>query len=1070
MDEQTTDEVRKKRIARLGGGTGESNPKKGTSKTPTESNVGPVPSASPDCRSLSKKEPSIGPDSMEVDSGLGLQDTACISPKAFQNAPVQLSTPHNSSTTPRKSSPTSLSNKQKHKIVIDALAAILQVKLDGTDAILPNAPLTIDSCSTSEGELDVKELVNQVLYDVVHYSINSMVADSSQVLLSLSNCFGTSSKYSQGAKRLIAQVEDLVTTELKEQSTCITLAILEGSIPIGSESTLCVGKSLAEELVKRNYHWDMFCHMVALTCKDKAFFDKLFSPMLIGLMEKARGLTLVSKNYLCALNILKDLLLLKDSSTGSSPFVNLVVNLENWLPAPVTTDTAGIMVQNISFLGAFLGLSTFAEDTTAVADTYFSTEGQDARYLTNTNAMLRSNLKLARLQMCEIILTILRVKETRPAVLSLLATFLEANGRRSQIQVDERKVATDGFMLNLLSCLHELSIDKISVSKIDGLYLYHPQRKLKVADCSRLKATEAEVEKWIKAIKPEEWIEPKFPTECFFFTLRCISLSIIPNIRKYRRRIRVIRELASLLKDLEKSRDSWQSNAALKYRNERQMQRWNEQLANFKRAQLCSDTSVLDPDILSRTIRFYGLSSLFLLQQVGCNLDLPKLPLAASVPMAFASLPEYIIDDMADFILFIEQNMPVVLTEPLCCRAVADIVTLLVVLVCSPSYIKNPYLTAKLVEIIFTADSNISGNTCKDFSQQIYEHTVALDHLMPSLMRFYVDIESTGSHTEFFDKFGIRYQISIIFKSLWCIKAHKAQFIRTASTEKDDFTRFVNMLTNDTTFLLDESLDSLKAIHELQDLMNSPTKWNQLNRETQQAKERRLSQEEKQCRSYLTLGSETVEMFRYLTEYIKLPFLTQELADRLAAMLNFNVKQLCGPKCKNLVVRNAEKYSWEPKKLLDDLTAIYSNLDCEIFAAALANDERSYSDSLFTDAVSKMTRANIKSTLEIEKFTNLGKKVNKILADKQQNDMDWSDAPERFKDPLMDTLMLDPVLLPTSNIVMDRKHILRQLLNKSEDPFNRKELKVEDLVEDKELKKEIEDWVRSRAKRLRTDA
>lgn len=59
----------------------------------------------------------------------------------------------------------------------------------------------------------------------------------------------------------------------------------------------------------------------------------------------------------------------------------------------------------------------------------------------------------------------------------------------------------------------------------------------------------------------------------------------------------------------------------------------------------------------------------------------------------------------------------------------------------------------------------------------------------------------------------------------------------------------------------------------------------------------------------------------------------------MAAMLNFNLKQLCGPKCEDLKVMNAEKYSWEPKKLLDDLTAIYNNLDCNVFAEALANEE-----------------------------------------------------------------------------------------------------------------------------------
>lgn len=43
-------------------------------------------------------------------------------------------------------------------------------------------------------------------------------------------------------------------------------------------------------------------------------------------------------------------------------------------------------------------------------------------------------------------------------------------------------------------------------------------------------------------------------------------------------------------------------------------------------------------------------------------------------------------------------------------------------------------------------------------------------------------------------------------------------------------------------------------------------------------------------------------MLEYLTVEIKEPFLRAELVDRLASMLNFNLQQLCGPKCKNLKV------------------------------------------------------------------------------------------------------------------------------------------------------------------------
>jgi hypothetical protein len=43
--------------------------------------------------------------------------------------------------------------------------------------------------------------------------------------------------------------------------------------------------------------------------------------------------------------------------------------------------------------------------------------------------------------------------------------------------------------------------------------------------------------------------------------------------------------------------------------------------------------------------------------------------------------------------------------------------------------------------------------------------------------------------------------------------------------------------------------------------------------EQQQSRQRQLAMDERQCRSYLTLATETVDMFHYLTEKIRKPFL-----------------------------------------------------------------------------------------------------------------------------------------------------------------------------------------------------
>lgn len=83
------------------------------------------------------------------------------------------------------------------------------------------------------------------------------------------------------------------------------------------------------------------------------------------------------------------------------------------------------------------------------------------------------------------------------------------------------------------------------------------------------------------------------------------------------------------------------------------------------------------------------------------------------------------------------------------------------------------------------------------------------------------------------------------------------------------------MLINDTTFLLDESVDTLKNIRDTQDLMANTSEWEKLSREVRTTKQRQLATDERQCKSYLTLASETVDMLHYLTQDIKEPFLQE---------------------------------------------------------------------------------------------------------------------------------------------------------------------------------------------------
>ncbi|ELT92164.1 hypothetical protein CAPTEDRAFT_182882 [Capitella teleta] len=796
-----------------------------------------------------------------------------------------------------------------------------------------------------------------------------------------------------------------------------------------------------------------FLHDLVTFCTADESLVSIFRPLLYSLSSMMSSLSLDTDDFKYPLMALNELCDIKVENTR--PISNLITSLPNFLPSALTS-AQGMELQKISFLGPFFSLSVFAEDGVKVVEKFFNNpqmSSDNARLAAKT---LQTSLDFARSELFKLMHVLLVNGESRDAALNYISAVIARNVKRSQLQTDERVVSGDGFMVNFLSVLQQLSI-KVKLEKVDPLYPNHPKSRVAVSlDDTRLKCTSQELTTWLNGPgKQSEWPDPKFPTECYFLTLHCHHLAILPIVRKYQRRLRALHDLQRMIKEMASTEAQW-GTLPVAARNRELLKRWKSQLKRLQKAKMCAEAGLLEEWQLRKCLQFYSTTAQMLLRILDPDGRGPVLPLPDDIPMLWAALPDYYIEDIADLLLFIIHYQPGVLSD----QSMQDLVTLIIVSVCSAHYISNPYLLAKLVEVMFVLNPAVQRHT-ERINAMLLQHRLSIEHLVPALMKFYTDIETTGASSEFYDKFTIRYHLSIIFKTLWEMPLHQARVIQEANLGKQ-FVKFVNMLMNDMTFLLDESMDTLKSIRELQDLMANKTEWNKQSKEQQQNKQRQLSQEERQCRSYLTLASETVDMFHYLTERIQEPFLTVELADRLAAMLNFNLQQLCGPKCNNLKVQNSEKYGWQPKKLLSQLIGIYLHLDASSkFPQAIANDERSYRKELFEDAIGRLNRAHIMTDREIEHFSNLAGKVHKIALEKEQAEVDYGDIPSEFRDPLMDTLMMDPVLLPPSGNIMDRSIIMRHLLNSQTDPFNRQPLTESQLIPDDALRERIQHWIHS---------
>lgn len=857
-------------------------------------------------------------------------------------------------------------------------------------------------------------------------------------------------------KSSVPPLSDLLS-DLRSQIILYTALILQGVIiPVETFTVKQASSPLLGPLMQQSIPRGFISELVVRTNTMPKLFAKIFEPLLQDLFNSMQNSSIVGNEHRQPIQILSELAEIRCGPTGNArPICRLITQQIQFLP-DISTQSAGREFTRISYFGPFLSISVFAEDEPKVAEKFFSGNTSSDKTLNQT---LQQELENTRISLHKLFHDVLANSNSRDSMLLYLSTLLKQNEKRAQIQAAGRTLAGDGFMLNLLSILQMLAV-KVKLDKIDFSYPFHPNSVVDIKNDTRLKFTSQEVTDWLENLeKSHTWSEAKFPTQCWFLTLHCHHLALLPTLQKYQRRLRVMRDIQKLLDETIAAELQWR-DTPFAHRNRLFIKRWKQQIKKLNKSKACADAGLLDKNLMRRSLIFYTSVAEFLLSlmsDIPPGGPRPTLPLPSTVPAGFSAMPEWYVEDIAEFLLFALQYCPTVIAD----NMEDSLITWILITICSSNYIKNPYLVAKIIEVVFVINPNIQPRTELLYSR-FMSHEISQVALPSSLMKFYTDVETTGSSSEFYDKFSIRYHISLIIKGMWNSPIHRESLIKESRSGKQ-FVKFINMLMNDTTFLLDESLESLKRIHEVQELITDEANWAKMPSEQQQNRMRQLSADERQCRSYLTLARETVDMFHYLTVDIKEPFLRPELVDRLASMLNFNLQQLCGPKCKNLKVRNPDKYGWEPRRLLSQLVDIYLHLNCDQFAGAVANDERSFRKELFDDAIVRLERSLIKTPSEIDQFKAFSAKAIQIRIDNQKSE-DWmADAPDEFKDPLMDTLMTDPVLLPSGQ-VMDRSVIMRHLLNSSTDPFNRQPLTEDMLQPVNDLKERIKVWKLERSR------
>ncbi|KAI1330760.1 ubiquitin elongating factor core-domain-containing protein [Xylariaceae sp. FL0255] len=738
------------------------------------------------------------------------------------------------------------------------------------------------------------------------------------------------------------------------------------------------------------------------------------------------------------------------------------------ITTPETTkEQTAVATETSTILGPFFRISPLQ---TEVTKTYFvSPRTIDAGHVKSSQSALQMTLKAHQGDLQTIINAFVRASPTaKDATLNWFAFSLNANHKRRALQVKSTDVASDGFMVNITAVLDKLCEPFMdpTFSKIDRVEVDYLRRtpRIEMTDETKLNADQATSDAFYnqKAVGTSNFI-----SEVFFLTLAAHHYGLGATNAKLKDLDKDIKYISGVIKQMEDELAKLQNDSIRITVAKRRLQTAISAVEKSIALKHAIQAVVLDKSMQTLSLQFMRYVVVWLLRIASGTDFVPgknvHLPLPSEKPAAFSCLPEYALQDVVENFKFVFRFVPDILMS-----AVGDeIITLCITFLRSSEYIKNPYLKSSLVTLLFSGTWPIYHLSRGVLGDSLIGSDFANEHLLHSLMKFYIECEHSGVSSAFYDKFNIRYEIFQVIKTIWPNNVYKEKLSKESRVNRQFFIQFVNLLLNDATYLLDEALTKLVKIHDYQKQLQS---LQELTPEEREKIRTDLEQAEQQCQSWMQLVNDTMGMMRLFTETLKDSFTMPEIVTRLAGMLNYNLESLVGPKRGQLRVEDAKKYHFDPKTLLSDFVEVYLNLSPKAdFVKAVAADGRSYKPANF-EAASRLLKNSLQKPPEmVAAWDELRKKVAAAKDELDQDELDLGEIPPDFEDPIMGDLMTDPVILPSGKI-MDRSTIVQQLLSTPKDPFSNVLMTIDDVRPADELREQIAAWKAERIALARAQA
>ena len=298
-----------------------------------------------------------------------------------------------------------------------------------------------------------------------------------------------------------------------------------------------------------------------------------------------------------------------------------------------------------------------------------------------------------------------------------------------------------------------------------------------------------------------------FTTHCFYITHHCLTVGLIPVLRRYERLAQASRKIQAVVQRIQMSNDPSFRTAL-------------DGASVHLNLVYSLKTLLTYPQFIDAVMAVYGGTAEWLGQMVLDSSDLQLVvagkgfPVTDALLLKIQHLPEAPVSSLASFAQFAKKFYfdEVSFNNRECAY---QFITFISVFLGSSKLISNPHLRAELVEllslIIPLEDS--AQNYHASISTLFHSHNIAANLLIRALLQVFVDIENSGDNEiNIAFKFNYRLPIYDVLKYLWSFPEYNKS-IKVLCDESDTeveppvFLKFLNLLVNDSTLLLDSAFE-----------------------------------------------------------------------------------------------------------------------------------------------------------------------------------------------------------------------------------------------------------------------